>query len=202
MSEVTARIAALEELVGQLHAKIQLPHRLREQEIRDQIDRVNRFTVSGHAADDFGAAAAAQAAAIAASQPLDPTLTAIAGVTTAANKGIYFTGIDTAAAFDLTAAGLAILDDADADAQLATLGGVAPTGAGAIVRKSSPTLITPALGVASATSVDASSGFKVAGTQVVGAQQAAISDATSSIDIIPKFNTLLAELRSHGMIAT
>lgn len=55
-------------------------------------------------------------------QPLDPTLTAIAALVGAANKGIYFTGADIAALFDLTAAGRALLDDADASAQLTTLG--------------------------------------------------------------------------------
>lgn len=55
-------------------------------------------------------------------QPLDASLTAYANLTTAANKGIYFTAADTPATFDLTAAGRALLDDADADAQLVTLG--------------------------------------------------------------------------------
>lgn len=55
-------------------------------------------------------------------QPLDPTLTAIAGLVGAADKGIYFTGADAAALFDLTAAGRALLDDADAAAQRTTLG--------------------------------------------------------------------------------
>lgn len=55
-------------------------------------------------------------------QVLDATLTSIAALGTAANKGIYTTGVDTFAEFDLTAAGRALLDDADAAAQRATLG--------------------------------------------------------------------------------
>jgi len=55
-------------------------------------------------------------------QPLDADLTAIAGLTSAADKGIQFTGSGTAGLFDLTTAGKALLDDADATAQRATLG--------------------------------------------------------------------------------
>ena len=54
---------------------------------------------------------------------LDATLTTIGNLTGAANKMIYFTGVDVAALADLTAAGRALLDDANADAQLTTLGG-------------------------------------------------------------------------------
>jgi hypothetical protein len=65
--------------------------------------------------------AAAQLATLGA-QPLDATLTALAGLATGADKLAYSTGTDTFSQATLTAAGRAILDDATAADQRTTLG--------------------------------------------------------------------------------
>jgi hypothetical protein len=57
-----------------------------------------------------------------AKQAADAGLTSIAGLTTLADRMIYTTALDTYAVATLTAAGRALIDDADAAAQLETLG--------------------------------------------------------------------------------
>ena len=60
-------------------------------------------------------------------QGLDATLTALAGLTTAADQLIYATGVDTFAMASLTTFGRSLIDDADASAGRTTLGVVIGT---------------------------------------------------------------------------
>ena len=50
--------------------------------------------------------------------------------------------------------------------------------------------------------IDTKAGFKYNGTQVVGAQGAAVADATGAGDVVAQLNALLARCRAHGLIAT
>jgi hypothetical protein len=84
---------------------------------------------------DGGTGATAAGAALTAlgGQPLDATLTALAGLATGADKLAYSTGTDTFSQTDLTSFARTILDDANAGAVRTTLGvgtGDSPTFAG------------------------------------------------------------------------
>ncbi|ELR02309.1 hypothetical protein GMDG_08802, partial [Pseudogymnoascus destructans 20631-21] len=76
--------------------------------------------------------AATMTTALAGKQPVHALLTAIAGLTTAANKGLYFTGSNSPATYDLTSFGrqVAALADAAAGRTLLALGSAAQLTAG------------------------------------------------------------------------
>lgn len=70
---------------------------------------------------------AATARATLSAQTADPTLTALAGVTTAADKLIYATGADTFSTTTLSEFARTLLDDADAATMRSTIGAISST---------------------------------------------------------------------------
>lgn len=97
----------------------------------DDANATGALTTLGLTAVARSIAVAADAAAIRAILDLEPgtdvqainaNLTALAGLTFAANKILYLNGAGNLATADVTAAGRALLDDADATAQRTTLG--------------------------------------------------------------------------------
>jgi len=101
-------------------------------------------------------------------QAFDAGLLSIAGLTTLADRSIYTTASDTYAVYTLTAAGRAILDDADASAQRTTLG----LGTAAVVNTGTSGATIPLLNAAntfSATQTLSGAGLKWATTSTTSA---------------------------------
>ena len=96
-----------------------------------QLTLINSDTFSGASTSNVNSATGTKNyidTQVATKQASDADLTAIAGLTSAADKGIQFTGSGTAGTYDLTAFAKTILDDADAAAVRTTIG--AGTGSG------------------------------------------------------------------------
>jgi len=80
------------------------------------------FTIGSTGKSVDGSAAVTWTLAEIGAQPVDATLTAMAGVTTAADRYIYFTNSDVAVAGTITTFGRSLIDDLDAAAARSTLG--------------------------------------------------------------------------------
>ncbi len=113
-------------------------------------------------------------------QAYDATLAGIAKVNPFADELIYASGSNTFSATAFTAFARTFLDDADGAAVLATLGGIAAQGTGAVVRATSPTLVTPVLGKATVTTLNGITVTSGTGTFSLGSFDLVVA-ATSSI---------------------
>jgi hypothetical protein len=116
-------------------------------------------------------------------QAFDAGLLSIAGLTTLADRSIYTTASDTYAVYTLTAAGRAILDDADAAAQRTTLG----LGTAATVNTGTSGATIPLLDAANTFGTTqvislTNAGGSAQGLRVANTSGAASSSATISLD--------------------
>lgn len=114
-------------------------------------------------------------------QPLDDELTAIAGLVSAADKGIYFTGAGAASLFDLSSFARTILDDANGAAVVATIGAVpaSQVTGGGVLATGGFTLTVPATGTAALRSSNTFTGVQLLPDGAVGAPALGFSGETN-----------------------
>lgn len=134
-------------------------------------------------------------------QAYDAELAAIAGLTSAADKGIQFTGAGTASTYDLTAAGKALLDDADNVAQRTTLGlGTLATQSGTFSGTSSGTNTGDQ--TITLTGAVTGSGTGSFATSYGDVEISSIAGLTSAADKVPYYTgsgtAALADFSSYG----
>ena len=161
----------------------------------------------------LGVAAATSVNKVAITAPAtSATLTIANGKTLTASNTLTLTGTDASSiAFGTGGTAAYTLNKLSVFAATtsAELAGVISdeTGTGALVFANTPTLVTPVLGVADATTINTGTGgHLVSGVKIIGAQAAAIADASGGATVDAEartaLNDLLAKLRTHGIIAT
>jgi hypothetical protein len=109
-------------------------------------------------------------------QDADAELTALAGLTSAADKLPYFTGSGTAALADFSSAMRTFLTTSSS-ANLASVV-TDETGSGALVFATSPTFVTPLLGTPTSGTLTNCTGLPAAGIVATTASRALVSDAS------------------------